>query len=190
MSTPIAVDWLGLFVHFMTMSLMAIGGAITTAPEMHRYAVDQNHWLTDSQFNASVAIAQAAPGPNVIFIAVLGWQIGVNTGGGYSAGALGVLCTMIGIMLPSTTLTFTATRWLQTNKSRLGVQAFKAGLAPVVIALLLATSFILVAAYGSPIERPGTWLLAGVSLVLAWKTKLHILWMLGAGALVGALGWA
>lgn len=190
MSTPITVDWLGLFVHFMTMSLMAIGGAITTAPEMHRYTVDQNHWLSDSQFNASVALAQAAPGPNVIFIAVLGWQIGVNTGGGYSAGALGVLCTMIGIMLPSTTLTFTATRWLQTNKSRLGVQAFKSGLAPVVIALLLATSFILVAAYGSPIERPGTWLLAGLSLILAWKTKLHILWMLGAGALVGALGWA
>lgn len=190
MSTPITVDWLGLFVHFMTMSLMAIGGAITTAPEMHRYTVDQNHWLTDSQFNASVALAQAAPGPNVIFIAVLGWQIGINTGGGYSAGALGVLCTMVGIMLPSTTLTFTATRWIQANKSRLGVQAFKSGLAPVVIALLMATSFILVAAYGSPMERPGTWLLAGLSLLLAWKTKLHILWMLGAGALVGALGLA
>jgi chromate transporter len=190
MTGPITVDWLGLFVHFMTMSLMAIGGAITTAPEMHRYAVDQNHWLTDSQFNASVALAQAAPGPNVIFIAVLGWQIGINTGGGYSAGALGVLCTMVGIMLPSTTLTFTATRWLQNNKERMGVQAFKAGLAPVVIALLMATSFLLVAAYGSPVEKPGTWLLAATSLVLAWKTKLHILWMLGAGALAGAMGWA
>jgi chromate transporter len=190
MSTPITVDWLALFTHFLTMSLMAIGGAITTAPEMHRYTVDQNHWLTDAQFNASVALAQAAPGPNVIFIAVLGWQIGINTGGGYSAGALGVLCTMVGIMLPSTTLTFSATRWLQHNKTRLGVQAFKSGLAPVVIALLVATSFLLVAAYGSPTENPGTWALAAAALLLAWKTKLHILWMLGAGALVGALGWA
>lgn len=190
MSTPVAVDWLGLFLHFMTMSLMAVGGAITTAPEMHRYTVAQNQWLTDAQFNASVALAQAAPGPNVIFIAVLGWQIGMNTGMGYGAGALGVLCTMVGIMLPSTTLTFTATRWIAANKTRLDVQAFKAGLAPVVIALLMATSFLLVAAYGSPAEHPGTWVLAATSLLLAWKTRLHILWMLGAGALAGALGWA
>jgi chromate transporter len=60
----------------------------------------------------------------------------------------------------------------------------------VVIALLVATSFLLVAAYGSPLEMPGTWLLAAASLLLAWKTRLHILWMLAAGALAGALGWA
>ncbi len=92
MNAPYPVDWLALFGHFVAMSLLSIGGAITTAPEMHRYTVDEQHWLSDAQFNASVALAQAAPGPNVIFIAVLGWQIGVNSGHGYWSGALGVLC--------------------------------------------------------------------------------------------------
>ena len=62
------LDLLGCFV---TLSLLSVGGAITTVPEMHRYLVAQNPWLTDSQFSASIALAQAAPGPNVLFVAVL-----------------------------------------------------------------------------------------------------------------------
>ena len=65
---------LTLFGHFSALSLLAVGGAISLAPEMHRLMVGQLHLLTDSQFNASIAIAQAAPGPNVLFVAVLGYQ--------------------------------------------------------------------------------------------------------------------
>ena len=71
MNLPIvlsAADWLALFVHFMSLSLLAIGGAITTAPDMHRYLVDEQPWITDGQFGSSVALAQAAPGPNVLFV--------------------------------------------------------------------------------------------------------------------------
>jgi chromate transporter len=68
-----AADWFALLAHFMSLSLLAIGGAITTAPEMHSYLVNDKAWLTDSQFTSSIALAQAAPGPNVLFIALLGW---------------------------------------------------------------------------------------------------------------------
>ena len=68
------VDWLHLFAYFLTLSLMAVGGAITAAPDMHRYLVDGNRWLSETQFTSSIAIAQAAPGPNVLFIALLGWN--------------------------------------------------------------------------------------------------------------------
>eukprot|EP01136_Pigoraptor_vietnamica_P012035 Opistho-1_new@3875 len=88
-------DLLALFLHFLMLSLLAIGGAITTAPEMHRWLVGEQHWLTDTQFSSSIAIAQAAPGPNVLFVAVLGWNV---------AGLNGALAAMAGIMLPSTTL--------------------------------------------------------------------------------------
>ena len=74
--------------------------AITTAPEMHRYLVDQQHWLSDFQFNDSIAIAQAAPGPNILFVALLGWNIGMNAGG-FATALLGALITMTGILLPS-----------------------------------------------------------------------------------------
>jgi chromate transporter len=64
-----ARDWFDLFLHYLSLSLLSVGGAISTAPDMHRFLVDKQHWLTDAQFNASIAIAQAAPGPNVLFVA-------------------------------------------------------------------------------------------------------------------------
>ena len=64
-----AAGLLGLFTHFLVLSLLAVGGAITTAPDMHRYLVTEQHWLSDAQFTSSIAIAQAAPGPNVLFVA-------------------------------------------------------------------------------------------------------------------------
>jgi chromate transporter len=143
-----AADWLSLFVHYLALSLLAVGGAITTAPDMHRFLVQERHWLTDPQFNASIAIAQAAPGPNVLFIALLGWNVGLNAGGMFTA-LFGLLVTMTGILLPSTTLTYLAARWGHANRELRGVRAFKHGMAPIVIALLVATGWILATEEGT-----------------------------------------
>ena len=187
------LDWLNLFFYYISISLLAVGGAIATAPDMHRFLVERQGWLTDLQFNASIAIAQAAPGPNVLFIALLGWNVGINAGGagpaGWASGALGMVLSMVGIMLPSTTLTWLATRWGHRNRERRGVRAFKQGMAPVVIGLLVATSWVLARAHGEWTTDWRLWLLTATATVLVWRTKLHLLWMLGAGALLGALGW-
>ncbi|MDO9165996.1 MAG: chromate transporter [Rhodoferax sp.] len=194
--TLTAVDWLALLTHFLSLSLLAVGGAITTAPDMHRYLVDERHWLSEGQFTSSVALAQAAPGPNVLFVALLGWNVGMNAGGGMGGGVaawiyalLGVSIAMVGIMLPSTTLTFAAARWGHQNRELRAVRAFKQGMAPIVIALLIATGWILASSHGSPLQHWPLWLLAGVCALLVWRTRLHLLWLLGAGALLGWLGW-
>src|SRR5262249_47263198 len=101
MSSISLADWLQLFGHFLLLSLVAIGGALVIAPEMHRLMVTQTGMLNDAQFSASIAIAQAAPGPNVLFVAVMGYQ---------AAGIAGAAATMIGIMLPSSVLALTASR--------------------------------------------------------------------------------
>ena len=133
-----AADLLGLFVHFLILSLLAVGGAITTAPDMHRYVVDEHHWISDAQFSASIAIAQAAPGPNVLFVAVVGWNV---------AGPLGALATMSGTLLPSTALTLLATRWGARRREARGVRAFTTGLTPLTIGLLVATGWVLAEPY-------------------------------------------
>ena len=191
-----AADWLALFIHFLSLSLLAVGGAITTAPDMHRYLVDERRWLSDGQFTSSIALAQAAPGPNILFVALLGWNVGMNAGGGMGAGAvawayalLGVVIAMVGILLPSTTLTFAVTRWAHQNRELRPVRAFKQGMAPIVIALLIATGWILAASQGSLVQHWPLWLLTGVSALLVWRTRLHMLWLLGAGGLLGWLGW-
>src|SRR5262249_17791216 len=42
--------YLNLAWTFGIMSLFAVGGANATIPEMHRVAVEVNHWMTDAQF--------------------------------------------------------------------------------------------------------------------------------------------
>ena len=192
MSEPVqlvfgAGEWLALFLHYLSLSLLSIGGAITTAPDMHRFLVDQQHWLTDAQFNASIAIAQAAPGPNVLFVALLGWNVGLNAGG-LPAALLGVFLAMLGILIPSTTLTYVAARWGHRNRELRAVRAFKQGMAPIVVALLIATSWILAGANGSSLKDWPVWLVTAVTALIVWRTKIHLLWLLGAGALLGWFG--
>ena len=180
-------DWVHLFAHYLMLSLLAVGGAITTAPEMHRYLVDQQGWLTGEQFNASIAIAQAAPGPNVLFVALLGWNVGLNAGG-LATGLLGVAVSMLGILLPSAGLTYFASRWSHDNRELRAVRAFKQGMTPIVVALLIATGWIVASAHHELAQDWPLWLLSAVSALVVWRTRLHLLWLLAAGGLLGWFG--
>jgi chromate transporter len=181
-------DWLSLFGHYLMLSLLSVGGAISTSSDMQRYLVDEKHWLSAVQFNESIALAQAAPGPNVLFVALMGWHVGMNTGS-MGAALLGVALTMLGIMIPSTMLTYTAAQWGHRNRALRAVRAFKLGMAPVVVALMLATSWILGSAGGKLAGDGPLWLLSLASCLLIWRTRVPILWVLGAGALLGWLEW-
>lgn len=172
-------DWdvLGqLLGHFLAVSLMSIGGAITLVPDMHRRLVTEGHLLSDADFTTAIALAQAAPGPNVLFVALMGW---------YGAGLPGALVSMVGIMVPSTTVALAASRWVATRKASLGVQAFQGGMMPVTVGLLLATGWLLL----PDLQRPTAVLLSAVVALLVWRTRVPLLWLVGAGALLGALGW-
>ena len=189
-----AREWFDMFVHFLSLSLLSVGGTISTAPDMHRFLVDRQHWLSDAQFNASMAIAQSAPGPNVLWVALIGWHVGMNAGGMWF-GLLGVVIAMAGILIPSTMLTYNAAQWGHRNRELRAVRAFKQGMAPIVVALILATSWILALAntrgtsglMGLSSDWP-VWLLTAATCLIVWRTKIHLLWLLGAGALLGWFG--
>ena len=175
-------DLAALFAHFLLLSLLAIGGAITTAPDMHRYLVAERGWLDDAQFTSSVALAQAAPGPNLLFVAVLGWNI---------AGAAGVLATMLGILIPSTTIALAASRWARERRETIGVRAFAAGMAPITLGLLFATGWVLAEPFvGDPQHRAGALALIAISVAVMLRTTWSPVWLVGLGAVAGALGWA
>jgi chromate transporter len=171
----VIVAALPLLGHVLMLSLLAIGGAIVIVPELQRLMVGQMGLLTDPQFNASIAIAQASPGPNVLFVAVLGYQ----------AGGLPLAALMLAaIMLPSTTLALAAANWARTRQDRLSLRAFRAGLAPITISLLAATGWILTAQHPTaPVI-----ILTALTALLAWRTRIHVLWLIAAGAIAGAVG--
>ena len=183
-----SAEWFALLLHFASLSLLAVGGAVTTVPDMHRFLVTEKLWLSESQFTSSIAIAQAAPGPNVLFVALMGWNVGLNAGG-YGHALLGVAVSMLGILLPSTTLTFLAARWGHQNRELRAVRAFKTGMAPIVVALLIATGWILAHSIGKSIEQWHVWVISLVAAVVVWRSKIHLLWLLGAGGLLGWMGW-
>ncbi len=168
--------WWTLFHHFLALSLMAVGGAITLVPDMHRRLVVDAGLLSNDDFTSAIALAQAAPGPNVLFVALVGW---------YSAGVGGALISTFGIMLPSTTLALAASRWISARRHWLSVQAFQAGLMPVTVGLLLATGWHLL-----PNARvnPSALMLSAAVTLLVWRTRVRLIWLVAAGAILGALG--
>lgn len=177
---PIALDaaqWWLLFFHFTTLSLLAIGGAITTAPDMHRFVVGQQGWLSDAQFSASIALAQAAPGPNVLFVAVIGWNIG---------GLAGVAATLLGTLLPSSTLTLGISRFNERNRSARLLRVFSASMAPITLGLLLASSWLLLQPSQNPLPSA---LLVAATVAIMLGTRCSPLWPVALGAVAGALGW-
>jgi chromate transporter len=171
-----ASDWWDFFLHFLTLSMLSIGGAITTVPDMHRYVVGTKHWLSDETLTASVALAQAAPGPNLLFVPVVGFQI---------AGLMGAAVALVGMLLPSTVLALTISRWTHKHRQAVGVRAFVAGMMPITLGLLLSTSWVLMKA------TPGTpvgWLLMLGTAWVTWRKRVAPVWLIAAGGLVGALG--
>lgn len=189
-------DWGQLLLFHLSLSLLAVGGAMTLAPDLHRWLVHEQGWLTEAQFNQSIALAQAAPGPNVLFVAMTGWTVGLNAAGPDAnpwaatlMASLACLLCLLGVMAPSSILTLITTRWCQKNHERLIVQAFRQGLAPIVAGLLIATSWLLGSSGGRMAQDGPLWALTLVSTVLVWQTRIHILWMLACGALFGILDW-
>jgi chromate transporter len=142
---------------------------------MNRLLVGELGMLTDSQFNASIALAQAAPGPNVLFVAVLGYQ---------AAGLAGAAVMLAGIMLPSTLLAIWAARFTHARQDRLPIRAFRTGVAPITLSLFAATGWILTAQHPTaPVVVVTT-----IAALLAWRTRIHVLWLIAAGAAAGAFG--
>jgi chromate transporter len=169
------VDALALFGNFLMLSLLTNGSSLAAAPDIHRMMVTNMGLVSDGQFSASIAIAHAAPGPNVLFVASLGYQ---------AAGMLGAAVTLLGMLLPSTTLAYAAAHWGRKRGESRALRAFRAGTAPIVIALPLATGWML-----AP-QAPawGTVGLTVAAALFAWLTRVHLLVLIAAGAAIGAAG--
>lgn len=172
--TQLALLW-WLFGHFFILSFFSIGSFLVTLPEMYRWIVEGAQLLTPEQFNTAVALGQAAPGPNVLIVYVLGWFV---------AGPVGAFVTLLGTAIPFSTLAIVIGRTCRHYADSLGVQAYRMGMAPVAIGMLFTTGYTLL----GPTPSPTVLLISFVSTLLVWKTKVHMMLLIAAGAIIGALG--
>ena len=170
------VDLVRLGSHFMMLSLLAVGGALAVAPDMQHYFVIAHGWISDAQFTAAVAIAQSSPGPNVLFVGILGLRV---------AGLAGMATTLIGMMLPSSILARGVGRFRRRRAESIVLRSFTAGLTPLTLGLLLSTGWVLLAP--TRIEW-SAWMLVAITVIVMLRTKASPLLLIALGAAAGMLG--
>ena len=159
---------------YMSLSFLCIGGTIPLIPDMHRFFVDTRGLMTTTEFAGYIALAQVAPGPNILYIALFGYHV---------AGIAGALTALFSISLVPFILMMIVTKVfarLQANPWR---EIVLRGLAPVTVGLMFAGCMLLFG--GMPDWR--AWALATVAFLVFVFTKLHPLWMIGVGAITGVV---
>jgi chromate transporter len=164
--------------HFALLSLFAVGGANSAVPEIHRLAVDAQHWMTDRQFTDMFALAQVAPGPNVIFVTLIGYHV---------AGIAGALVATLAMCGPTCLFAFLVGRIFDRSSGAAWQAKLRGGLVPVTIGLTAATAAVVARAADT------TWVTAAISLVsvaIFYWMRLNPLWVFGTAALVSLVGLA
>jgi len=163
-----------MLLYFSLISLTAVGGGvIMLAPDIHRYVVDVQHWITSEQFAAAFTIAQASPGPNVLFVTLIGLQV---------AGLVGAISATAAIVLPTFLLTMTLVRFIPLRPAGRMGKAVRNGLAPISVGLLAAGGLVLARSADTGVVQV---LITFATVAASVWTKWNPVWLIAVGALLG-----
>ena len=163
-------------LQFFVLSLLSIGGANAVIPEIQLRVVETHHWMTDEDFAQLFALSQAAPGPNVLIVSLVGWKV---------AGVLGGVVAMLAMSGPSSLLTYGVAHVWERWRDAPWRIAIQRGLAPVTVGLILSSGYVLARTAD---HSRGAYMTTGATLLLALRTRLHPLWLLAVAAVLGACG--
>jgi chromate transporter len=161
---------------FAVLSLFAIGGGNSAVPEMHRFSVDVQHWLSDRQFADTFALAQLSPGPNLIIVTLIGYHV---------AGILGAMVTTLAMCGPTGVFAFFAGRASDRFKGATWHNALSRGLVPVTLGLTASSATVIAT------SSDFNWIALAITLgtaVTAYFVRVHPLWAFAVAALLGLSG--
>lgn len=178
--------FLQIFTLFTSLSLLSIGGGNTVIPEMHLKSVRDYHWMSDNQFADVFAISQAAPGPSILIVTLIGYKAGLGAGWGQVSGILGAILATLAMMIPAGLLVFLVARVWERAKDSALRKAVEKGFAPLTVGLVLASGWVMSRAADHGWQA---WILTGVCTVIFTTTKINPLIVVAAAGLIGWLGW-
>ena len=167
-----------LLLFFGRLSLLAVGGANATVPEMHRLIVEQNAWMDDAAFVQLYALSASAPGPNILFVSALGWHL---------AGPAGMAASTLGILAPAWAIAWGVAGLVQRLAHDPRLKAVQGGLVPVAIGLALATGLVMADAAAGDGWPWLPLLITGATTLFVWRSRFSPLWALAAGGVLGLL---
>jgi len=170
------VDLGALFLHLLALWFVAIGGPSTILPDIHRYVVEVHQLMTSTQFAEIYTLAQVAPGPNVMYVTLMGWHL---------AGWAGAAATTLPLLVPATTLTLLVGHLNERYPNARFGRAIRRGLTPITIGLMFASATILMRAVNH--DWRGYLLTLFTGALVLYK-PWNPLWLLAAGAMAGMVG--
>ena len=170
------LDLGALFLHFLALWFVAVGGPSAILPDIHRYVVEVHHLLTNQEFAEIYTLAQVAPGPNVMYVTLIGWHL---------AGWAGVAATTIPLLVPATTLTLLVGHFNERYPNAAIFRAVRSGLMPITIGLMFASATILMRAVNHDWRG---YLISLLTAAVVLGRPWNPLWLLAAGALAGVAG--
>jgi chromate transporter len=165
-----------LSLKILVLSCIAVGGFIATVPELNRYAVQVQGWMSDGTFATLFALSQASPGPNLIIATLLGWEV---------AGAWGAVLATVAACLPTVVIAHRALSFRVRHGGSVWFRLVERAILPIAIGLILATGAILTASASG--ADPGRLALTVLTAVFLLVTRRSPLIPLAAAAALGAL---
>jgi chromate transporter len=169
-------DLFALFLHCVALWFVAIGGPSAILPGIHRYVVDVQHLMTSREFAEVFTLSQIAPGPNAMYVTLIGWLVG---------GWAGAAAMTIPLMIPSVTLTLLVGHFNERFPHAKIFRAIRSGLMPITIGLVFASATLLMRAVNHDWRG---YLITAATIAIVLRKPLNPLWLFGAAALVGILG--
>ena len=161
---------------FASLSLVAMGGANAVVPEIHRQIVGAHGWMNDATFAQLFAIAQAAPGPNILLASLIGWRV---------AGMAGLAVATLAMIVPSSVLAFTVGRLVNRLANGPWINVIKAGLVPVAVGLIMAGGMVMGRAAVHSLFSLA--LTAGGGIFVLFSDR-NPLWAIAGGTIISLLG--
>ncbi|ENW02899.1 chromate transporter [Acinetobacter beijerinckii] len=162
-----------LVIVFTQLSVLAFGGGNAILPEMQHQVVTVHQWMTAEQFSSLFAMAQAAPGPNMMIVPLVGWHV---------AGPAGLLVTSLAKFGPSSIITIYALKFWQRFKAHSLRARFEKALKPITVGLVLVSAWLIADASAQNL------LLVVIVILTAFLgvfKRIHPLWVMAVGAGLG-----
>ena len=161
---------------FASLSLVAMGGANAVVPEIHRQIVGAHGWMNDATFAQLFAIAQAAPGPNILLASLIGWRV---------AGMAGLAVATLAMIVPSSVLAFTVGRLVNRLANAPWINVIKAGLVPVAVGLIMAGGMVMGRA---AVHSLFSLALTAGGVIFVLFSDRNPLWAIAGGTFISLLG--
>ena len=164
---------IALAIVFSQLSILAFGGGNAILPEMQHQVVNLHHWMTAEQFSSLFAMAQAAPGPNMMIVPLIGWHV---------AGPAGLLVTSLAKFGPSSMITVYALKFWQRYKDHPLRSRFEKALKPITVGLVLVSAWMIAEASAQNLFLV---IIVILTAILGLFKKIHPLWVMLLGASLG-----